>query len=252
MGSPTQNTITFLVNLSKIKAMTLTKRIQKLTDWVSSEFNHLSTVGPHARFEKFLSTPERINRFKKMCDGLIQADMSSLGLDHPEKLNDQEFQVRNLVLELIEGTGKHPSGKITLARPALSGQTKELISRLADCCIVNDWNTGELIVARIGTNVLDHNMQTPLIYAVGNCRLEAVEMLLRNGADPNLITPKLQTAMHCCATTICSQKIFNVLRQAGGAINIQDASGQTAAQLLEYHERGHWLREGQIKGNASL
>ena len=240
------------MNLSKIKPMNLTERTRKLVDLVSSEFDQLISVESHIRFDKFLSIPDRIATFKGLCDGLTQEDMDSLGLDNYKKLTEHEFQVRDLVFELIEGTGNLPGGKITLARPALSGQTKELISRLADCCIANDWNTGELIVARIGTNVLDHNMQTPLIYAVGNCRLEAVEMLLRNGADPNLITPKLKTAMHCCATTICSQKIFNVLRQAGGAINIQDASGQTAAQLLEYHERGHWLREGQIKGNASL
>lgn len=243
MGSPTPDAITCLASLSRIEPMTLTKRIQKLADWVSSEFNHLSTVGPHARFEKFLSTPERINKFKKMCDGLVQGDMSSLGLDHPEKLNDQEFQVRKLVLELIEGTGKHPSDKIPLETLALSGKTHELISKLRACCIVNDWETGETIVAKIGANVLDHHMQTPLMYAVGNHRLEAVKMLLRNGADPNLITPKLKTAMHGSATTNCSQEIFNLLREAGGTLDIQDANGQTASQLLQSHDLGHWLLE---------
>lgn len=117
----------------------------------------------------------------------------------------------------------------------------ELLDTLCSACIVNDVNAVKHIAARIDVNSQDHNKQTALCYAVGNNHIDCVDVLLANGADPNVVQNCGNTAMHTCASTVSSRQIWRRLVEHGGDAQVKNDQGETASNLLRDVGRSAWV-----------
>ena len=116
----------------------------------------------------------------------------------------------------------------------------EILGELYSACIVNDVNAVRKLAARINVNTLNHNKQSALYYAVGNNHSECVQVLLANGADPNLIQNWGNTPMHICATSVSSESIWKMLLASGGDPDLENNEGQTASMQLRSMGRAGW------------
>ena len=116
----------------------------------------------------------------------------------------------------------------------------EVLGELCSACIVNDVNAVRKLTTRVDVNTLDHNKQCALCYAIGNNHPECVEVLLSNGADPNLVQNWGNTPMHICATTVSSKQIWKLLLANGGDPNVKNDEGQTAVEQLRSTGRSEW------------
>ena len=195
---------------------------------------------------QLVADTNELERFKELCKHLTLDDIESLDINNLDSIDEREFFVQDITLRFVEDLGLSPSFEIALPTSFADETTKNILENLTSCCISNDPNAGAKCIAVIGVNAIDHNSSTPLMYAVGNCRLEMTRLLIENGADPNLITPKMETAMHTSAITICSKEIFEVLRSAGGRVDIKNGMGKTARDLLIENDRGHWLTSSNV------
>lgn len=116
----------------------------------------------------------------------------------------------------------------------------EVLGALCSACIVNDQATVARLAKQTDVNALDHNKQTPLCYAVGNNHPECVRILLDQGADPNRVQNWGNTAMHICASSASSKRVFQMLVEAGGDVNIRNSQSESALDLLHRHQRRDW------------
>lgn len=117
----------------------------------------------------------------------------------------------------------------------------KLLGELCSACILNDTNAVRTIAEKLNVNQLDHNNQTPLCYAVGNNNLECVDILLANGADPNVVQNWGNTAMHICASTVSSKEIWKRLVEHGGKPENTNDRGETAVEQLHALKRSAWM-----------
>ena len=117
----------------------------------------------------------------------------------------------------------------------------KLLGELCSACIQNDTKAVEHISQKIDVNQLDHHMQTALCYAVGNNHIECVEILLANGADPNVVENWGNTAMHICASTRSSKDIWSKLVEHGGVPQAKNDHGESAFDQLRTLNRTAWM-----------
>jgi ankyrin repeat protein len=96
------------------------------------------------------------------------------------------------------------------------------------------------LAKRIDVNLLDHNHQSPLSYAVGNNHADCVRILLDHGANPNKVQNWGNTALHVAASSACSEETFAVLLEAGGDVNAVNDEGETVLQVLSKFQRQSW------------
>lgn len=195
------------------------------------------------RFDKFVAHYDTYSSFKSLSKSLTEEDLDSLNLDNADLLEDETYVLHKFVFDAIESAGMMPRASFQENSRHISGSLSRDIETLCSACILNDVSTCLELVQRIGANVVDRNFQTPLMYAIGNCHYEIAKALLSNNADPNLITPKLETAMHVCASTICSKEIFDMLILHGGKLDIPNFDEKTARSILVENQRVAWLGE---------
>jgi hypothetical protein len=121
-----------------------------------------------------------------------------------------------------------------------STESKQMQQTLCSACIFDDTRAVEFFASKIDVNVLDQHKQLPLTYAVGNNHINCVRILLRHGANPNLVQNWGNTSMHICACCISSKEIFQLLIDAGGDITIRNDSGKTPIQAMGRKKRREW------------
>lgn len=116
----------------------------------------------------------------------------------------------------------------------------KLIGALCSACILNDVRAVESIAARIDVNLLDHNKQSAISYAIGNNNIECVRVLLRHKAKANAKINFGPTPMHICALTASSKEIWQLLVEHGGDPDKIDDQGRSARQILKLMGRESW------------
>jgi len=116
----------------------------------------------------------------------------------------------------------------------------QVLGELCSACILNDTNAVQFLAGRTDVNTFDHNEQAPLCYAVGNNHIECVRILLRHGANPNLVHNWGNTAMHICATSVASKDVFDLLVENGGDLTIRNDDGKTPIEAMGRKRRKEW------------
>lgn len=221
----------------------LTPKMQQLYDQVAPHAVLSTNELPEERYERVVQIPGLLEQIRESSKGISSHDISSLSLEDPKELSDQEFETGFLVFDLLQLNGLLPLQTMHDAPPSIvTTETKELIDRLMTACIYGDIPSIEAVAGRLGSNIVDHNFQTPLMYAIGNNHHESVVRLVQLGADVNLITPNGETALHFAASTLCSYSTFEYLVLNGGKIDIKDFQGRTSKDLLVLNERKNWVK----------
>ena len=96
-----------------------------------------------------------------------------------------------------------------------------------------------LIKRNAPLNVIDSNGSTPLMIAVNRGSGDMTQMLLDNGADPDIKdTAYGRTALHIAASK-GYEKIAAALISKGADVNITDSKGQTPLYSSLYHGNDH-------------
>lgn len=93
-----------------------------------------------------------------------------------------------------------------------------------------------LIKAGVDVNSKDEKGMTALMWATFSGSLELVNLLLEAGANPNLTTNNLFTAIMACAGTKIddnSRECFVALMKAGADINAKNGKGETLSSLVK-------------------
>lgn len=161
--------------------------------------------------------PEEIESLCSMTDGPAIADAA----DQLHLLpNDQRFNLSDSQLKSID-----PNDAIEL---------------LCTACVINDVNAVSKLVNERNVNLLDHNGQLPLTYAIGNNHYGCAKVLLDHNANPNLRQPNGQTPMHMCAISAATKAIFQLLCSYGGNVQKRNNDGQTVLELLVKFGRSEW------------
>ncbi|MCZ6674618.1 MAG: ThuA domain-containing protein [Verrucomicrobia bacterium] len=99
-------------------------------------------------------------------------------------------------------------------------------------------------------NTLGRSKMTPLQEAIMRKKPEAALLLLENGADPNVVTSRSQTAMHL-AIDRDLPVIAKAVLKAGVDLSIRDSQGWTALHLAGAKNR-NGIAELLIEGGADV
>jgi hypothetical protein len=115
---------------------------------------------------------------------------------------------------------------------------QKAISRLTGAAVVNDLEEIKKLVKRVDVNLLDHNDQTAIGYAVGNSHPDAVRLLLEAGANPNQRDRnKDMTLLHSAAYRRRGDVMIAMLLRHGADPNLRDASGRTPLDIANESRR---------------
>ena len=133
------------------------------------------------------------------------------------------------------------------ARDALASIEKSpndrAISRLAGASITNDLDEIRSLIGKVDVNAKDHNDRTALQYAVGNGQLEAAELLLQAGADPNQRDRHGdQTLLHMSACRRRGHLMIELLLRHGADPKSRDAANRTPLDIAKEHGRARSVR----------
>lgn len=109
---------------------------------------------------------------------------------------------------------------------AASNPMSDISSLTNACCSGDKERVKELLGRSVPVNCADSLGLTPLQRAVRNGFIDIVDMLLVNGADPNVVNESHETALHFAASYGYTQ-IIGLLLQFGADPNSRDIDGRT-------------------------
>jgi len=100
------------------------------------------------------------------------------------------------------------------------------------------YHIAELIL-RHGFNLNDMwNQDRTLLHGSANRgTLKAVQWLLMNGADTNVLDEGGRTPLHVCAERNTSTSVLKLLIEAGSELNARDSSGKTPLDYARANKR---------------
>ena len=95
------------------------------------------------------------------------------------------------------------------------------------------------LLISLGTNINETNeyRQSSLLYAVRKNHVSAVKLLLKSGADPNLVTVDGDFVLREAATGSIDLKIFRSLLKSGADACMANRMGGTALHIAAFHGR---------------
>ena len=115
--------------------------------------------------------------------------------------------------------------------------------RLISAATVGNVEFLESLIPRCNINTRDHNGSTALIAAVDSGHHPAAELLLNNGADPNLTDSDGDAPIHYAAAREDGEIIIELLANFGANLQAIDSYGDTPLQLA---------RRNQFKNNCRV
>jgi len=171
-----------------------TELANRLCKIIESIFVAMAHLDQSDRFAWFYYKSAKRKQFIELARLVSKEDLNSLGLDDPRVLSTREFEVRSLVYEAVQSFGLLPKGKRIARGDIIECPVNEAIAILCDACIFDDAEAARVLIARVGSDVFDHNLQTPLMYAVGNNSVRCVQLLIESGCNVTLANPNDLTA----------------------------------------------------------
>lgn len=125
------------------------------------------------------------------------------------------------------------------------------LEALCSFCILGDLPRVRRLAARVEVDALDHNGQRPLLYAVGNGHVEAAQVLLEHGADPNRRSAPGDSYLHKAATRRRGAAMIELLLAHGAEVNARDRDGRTPLDRAREHGRAENARLLESRGGRS-
>jgi ankyrin repeat/SAM/basic leucine zipper domain-containing protein 1 len=96
---------------------------------------------------------------------------------------------------------------------------------------------------------------TPLMFAASNCQYDAIEFLLKKGANPNFHQHGYSVLMSACTSTKQTQelrlKCVQLLLDSGANVNMRQRNGMTPL-MMACKEGSEKIVDEMIKGNADI